>query len=100
GDRVQLLDLYQEGIALHLYLAEELSAPRRRGEPEGISLQQARDPAPALCRLRRRRVRARPEDRRHRDRGAERELHRRHRSRQGGDDADRWEKSVSSVIPG
>src|SRR5215831_5319898 len=41
GDRVQLLDLHQEGTALHLSSAEELSATRRRRQSARISLQQA-----------------------------------------------------------
>src|SRR5579859_32398 len=95
GDRMQLRDLHQERAALHLSLAEELSAPRRRGEPEGISFQQARHPPSALQGLRRRRVRARPEDRRDRGGGGECELYRRHRAGQAGDDADRREKPIT-----
>jgi hypothetical protein len=33
---MQLLDLHQEGPALHLRGAEQLCAARRRGKPEGI----------------------------------------------------------------
>src|SRR6185437_7252682 len=96
GDRVQLLDLHQEGPAFYLSPAEEFSAPRRRREPEGISLQQARDPPPALHRLRRRRVRAGPKARRHRSGGGECELLRWHRPQQGRDDTDRRKESITS----
>ena len=64
--RLQLLDLHQEGAAFRFRGAEELSAARRRGQSEGISVQQARDPASALRRLRRRSVRARQQVRRQR----------------------------------
>src|SRR5665213_154082 len=100
GDRVQLLDLHQEGTAFCIFVAEELSAPRRRGLLEGISLQQAGDPAPALHRLRRRRIRPRQQARRHRSRRTQRQLHRRHRAGKIGDDADRWTEQVgSSLLP-
>ena len=45
----------KKGLHFTFLDSEEFSAPRRRGEFEGISLQQARHPSPALRRLRRRR---------------------------------------------
>ena len=85
----------KKGLHFTLPAAEELSAPRRRGQPEGISVQQARDPPSALHRLRRRRVRARQQARRHRGGGAECQLHRRHRAGEAHDDADRRTEQVA-----
>ena len=84
----------KKGLHFAFLTPTELSAARRRGQSEGISVQQARDPASALqstaastCS----RAAASPTAP---SGGAQCELHRRHRTCETGDDGDRWTEPV------
>jgi hypothetical protein len=81
---------------LHFTFVAPKSFVLRAGEEnlKEYLFKQARHPALALPRLRRRRIRARQQARRQRSRGAERQLHRWSRACKACDDADRWAESV------